>query len=394
VVTRRRLLQAVAAAALTPVLGGCDSSKRRKAAAQGPPTAPGRTPSDALSMTVVNQTGRFDNRSIWMYVVGTDLASGVQGYVRGDGLFKRCSAADNGPDGDADFAIPLAASGETVMRLPRMSGRVYFALGSKLRFRVVDGSRLQYPSPWTPGDANVSVLHDCIEFTHSPAGMFCNTTMVDMFSVPMALTLQGARTQSTGALVAGGRRRIFEQISALAAYRKLVVGDMRVVAPSHGLDAGLFPAGYFDPMIDRVWRRYEAADLRVRTDKGVFTGRVRDHRLVFDGGVRPIARPSTRDALFCDGALTAPNDGVTGPVAAVLGAGFNRSVLAVDAAQPVLDAAKFYREPVANHYAAVIHDNAADGRAYGFAFDDVGGHASYIEDPAPQSLTVKLTAFD
>ncbi|MEU8351865.1 dihydroxy-acid dehydratase, partial [Streptomyces sp. NPDC048845] len=31
-----------------------------------------------------------------------------------------------------------------------------------------------------------------------------------------------------------------------------------------------------------------------------------------------------RDVLFCDGNLAAPNDGTTGPVAAILGAGFNR----------------------------------------------------------------------
>lgn len=36
---------------------------------------------------------------------------------------------------------------------------------------------------------------------------------------------------------------------------------------------------------------------------------------------------------------------------------------------------------------------SADGRAYGFAFDDVAGFASYIEDGAPSGFTLTLDAF-
>jgi hypothetical protein len=274
-----------------------------------------------------------------------------------------------------------------------MSGRVYFSLGSTLKFRVLPGGKLQYPAPWTNHDPSAAVLHDCMEFTHSVDGMFCNTTMVDMFSVPMSISLTGSKTRTTGALTKGGRRQIFDRIAAQPGYEKLVVGDIRVLAPSHGLDAGRFASDYFESAIEQVWRTYAAKDLRVTTDKGVFVGRVRGDRLTFDRGVRPIARPSTRDVLFCDGALAAPNDGLTGPVAAVLGAGFNRSVLE-EASQPQQDAATFYRARPSNQYARAMHEAAADGKAYGFAFDDVGGQAAYVADPAPSGLTVRLTAFD
>lgn len=392
--TRRTLLRALGGAALTPALGGCRSVNSPQAAAQrsssaSPAVRPGRLP-----MSVLNETGRFANRSVWMYVVGSDLETGAQGYVGPDGVLTPCSTADNGPDGFADFAMPLAATGATRVELPYMSGRVYFSLGEKLKFRVLPGSKLQYPAPWSTSDPSVSVLHDCMEFTHNVDGMFCNTTMVDMFSVPMSISLAGALTQTTGTLTDGGRRRIFERVAAQPGYERLVVGDIRVLAPSHGLDAGLFADDYFEPAIEQVWRRYARTELRVTTARGVFAGKVRGDTLTFDKGVRPIARPSTRDVLFCDGALAAPNDGVTGPVAAVLGAGFNRSVLQGEAQQPVLDEPKFYRGAVTNHYARAMHESSIDRKAYGFAFDDVGGKASYVEDRAPLSLTVRLTAFD
>ncbi|GAA2929786.1 hypothetical protein GCM10011428_53830 [Streptomyces violaceus] len=51
--------------------------------------------------------------------------------------------------------------------------------------------------------------------------------------------------------------------------------------------------------------------------------------------------------LFRDAALAANDDGTTGPVAAVLGAGFNRSTLVSSAAQPTSDTASF--SPVHGH---------------------------------------------
>jgi hypothetical protein len=83
------------------------------------------------------------------------------------------------------------------------------------------------------------VLHDFVEFTLDGAGMHCNTTMVDMFSIPLELRLDGQSSQTTGTLAAGGRNNIFNGVAAVADFRPLVVGDLRVIAPAHGIDAGL-----------------------------------------------------------------------------------------------------------------------------------------------------------
>jgi hypothetical protein len=279
-----------------------------------------------------------------------------------------------------------------------MSGRIYTALGSKLKFKAVrDGNgnpALAYPAGWVSSDPNDAVLHDCAEFTYNPDGMFCNTTMVDMFSVPLSIHLTGDADQTTGTLRTGGRAQIFDALRGAGPFGPLVVGDRRVIAPGHGLDAGLFPADFFDGYIDRVWSTYASRDLRVTTNAGTFTGRVSGDRLSFRGPADiSFARPSTRDVLFCHGALAAPNDGITGPVAAILGAAFNRTTLAAHADQPAGDPAGFYRDDPVHRYAKAMHEATVDGKAYGFAFDDVGGRASYIQDGAPTSVTLTLTRF-
>ncbi|MGH3761501.1 beta-1,3-glucanase family protein [Actinophytocola sp.] len=344
----------------------------------------------AMSLTLANESGRGP---VWTYVVGTDLATGQQCRLSADGRLVAVSEADNGPDGYTDYAIPVEGGGTTLSLPQGMSGRVYVAIGDRLKIRCNPGNTLAYPAGWVDSDPNYPVLHDCAEFTYDGAGMHCNTTMVDMLSVPLAITLSGAAQQTTGRLRDGGRAAVFSAMSGQAGYGGLVLEDLRVIAPGHGLDAGRFAADYFAAHVDQVWEHYRSNTMTVTAGANAFTGQVSGDRFVFSGGVRAFAKPSTRDVLFCDGALSAPNDGVTGPVAAALGAGFNRGVLTDTTEQPLADAGQYYRDDVTNHYSRIMHENTVDGDAYGFAFDDVCEHASYIEDPAPTSMTVTITPF-
>ncbi|MEV8592723.1 glycoside hydrolase family 64 protein [Streptomyces sp. NPDC052012] len=395
---RRKLLFALggaaaavpAAAVLAPhALAG--SSPDPSAKDQAAPKAAG-----SLPLTIVNNSGSFDNGSVHLYIVGNQ--DGRQVRVTPDGTLAPIALSDNGPDGFTDYAIGLAGSGETRLSLPFMSGRIYVSLGAKLKFKAVaDGNgnaALQYPAGWVTSDPNYGVLHDCAEFTYNASGMFCNTTMVDMFSVPLSIRLTGAKDQTTGTVREGGRAAAFEAVKQVEAFSRLVVDDTRIIAPGHGLDAGLFAKDYLAPYIDEVWSTYTGRDLTITTNAGTFTGRVRGERLTFDGPAQvSFGKPSTRDVLFCDGALAAPNDGTTGPVAAVLGAGFNRSTLLSHPAQPTTDPADFYRTELTNHYSKAMHTATEDGKAYGFAFDDVADFASYIQDTAPTGLRLTLTSF-
>ncbi|MEU9126016.1 beta-1,3-glucanase family protein [Streptomyces sp. NPDC048506] len=413
-ITRRALLGGLAAGAATvSTVSGLALAGRAIGAPGAPAGAPARTAARAgrsaagMPLHVVNDSGAYANSSVWLYIVGNDGTQQV--HVTPDGELKPVAQADNGPDGYTDYAIPLAASGTTTLQLPRMSGRIYTALGSKLKFKAVqDGNgraALAYPAGWVAGDPNYDVLHDCAEFTYNAGGMYCNTTMVDMFSVPLALTLSGAKQQTTGTLKDGARAKIFSDVKAAEGFDRLVVGDKRVIAPGHGLDSGLFAGDYLAPAIDEAWSAYAAEDLTVTTDAGTFIGRVGGGRLTFTGprgrrgragaaaGTVSFDKPATRDVLFCDGTLAAPNDGTRGPIAAVLGAALNRSTLTTQAHQPTTDPATFYQQRLTNHYAKAMHAATQDGKAYGFAFDDIAGFASYIEDGAPKEVTLTLTPF-
>ncbi|MGW5177416.1 glycoside hydrolase family 64 protein [Streptomyces sp. NPDC004082] len=392
-ITRRRMFASLAAAA---VAGPGLALVAPRALGAAVPDGSGTAAAGALPLTIVNSTGEYANSSVYVYIVGNQ--DGRQVRVTPNGTLAPVALSDNGADGYTDYAIPLAAGGETTLSLPYMSGRVYVALGSKLRFKAVtDGAgnaALQYPAGWVASDPNYDVLHDCAEFTYNSAGMFCNTTMVDMFSVPMAIRLTGAADQTTGWLVAGGRDKVFSAVRAVDAFAPLVVGDRRVIAPGHGLDAGLFAKDYLASYIDEAWSTYASRDLSVTTNAGTFIGRVSGGTLSFTGPASvSFAKPSTRDVLFCDGALAAPNDGRTGPVAAVLGAAFNRTTLVSTADQPTTDPASFYRTAVTNHYAKAVHAATADGKAYGFAFDDVADFASYVQHTAPTGIRLSLTPF-
>ncbi|MBL1094599.1 MULTISPECIES: beta-1,3-glucanase family protein [Streptomyces] len=394
-ITRRTLLGGLAAGAAT-ASGLTLAGRALGSPLEARTTAGQKRAAGAVPLRILNNSGAYRNSSVWVYIVGNDGAQQV--WVGPDGVLKPVALGDNGPDGYTDYAIPLAASGTTTVQLPQMSGRIYVALGSKLKFKAVkDGNgkpALAYPAGWVSGDPNYDVLHDCAEFTHNSSGLYCNTTMVDMFSVPLAIKLSGAKEQTTGTLKDGARDRIFADVKAAEGFDRLVIGDKRVIAPGHGLGSGLFAKDYLAPAIDEAWSAYASKDLTVTTNAGSFTGRVSGGKLVFQGpGTVSFDKPSTRDVLFCDGTLAAPNDGTLGPVAAVLGAALNRSTLVSQAHQPTTDPAAFYRQRLTNHYAKAMHAATQDGRAYGFAFDDVAGFASYIEDSAPKEITLTLTPF-
>ncbi|MFF1460531.1 beta-1,3-glucanase family protein [Streptomyces sp. NPDC058330] len=394
-VSRRRLLTSLAGAAVAVPAAALIAPHALATIGSGGGTE--TSAAGTLPLTVVNDSGSFANSSVYLYVVGNQ--DGRQVRLTPEGTLAPVSLSDNGADGYADYSLALSGSGETTLSLPYMSGRIYVALGDKLKFKAVaDGNgdaALQYPAGWVTSDPSYDVLHDCAEFTYNEAGMFCNTTMVDMFSVPLSIALTGADEQTTGTLRAGGRDRAFAALREIPEFAPLVVDDRRIIAPGHGLDAGVFAKDYFDPYIDEVWSTYTGRDLTVTTDAGAFTGRVRGDRFVFDGPASvSFARPTTRDVLFCDGNLAAPNDGTTGPVAAVLGAGFNRSTLISEPAQPSTAPDAFYRaSPVTNHYAQAVHAVTQDGKAYGFAFDDVADFASYIQDTAPTGVRLTLSPF-
>jgi hypothetical protein len=155
---------------------------------------------------------------------------------------------------------------------------------------------------------------------------------------------------------------------------------------------------YLDPYIAEAWAAYRSKPLKVvpfadRPDVA-FTGRTSGDVLNFTDAsgarVASFTRPSTANVWGCDGALDAPNDKVVGPVARTLCAALHRSTLGRLDVQPSGTAEDFYQGPLTNHYSRVIHESMTDGRAYGFAFDDVQHQESLVHHTDPRRASVVL----
>lgn len=390
----RRLLVAI----LTIALGASGLAAAPAAVAALP---------DRVPMTITNTTGRTD--PVYLYVLGTDLASGRLGWVDQGGTFHAWPAGSNPPTPAPDASIPGPALGaSTTVHVPRgFSGRVYFSFGARLPFALTTGGLVQ-PAPWVADDPSHDVLFDWSELTYDDSGLWFNSSQVDMFAVPheVSATGQDGTTRSAGALVPGGRDQVIETMRSNPAWARTVVTRsdgtvLRVLAPGKAAGAGLLDAGYLDGYIAWAWQQYASRPLTVTPfldNPGIrFTGRTSGDVMRFTNTsgavVASFTRPSSADVWGCDGRLFAPNDAVVGPIARTLCAGLHRGTLGTLDTQPTSDTSAFYRTSPINLYAKAVHAAMADGRAYAFPFDDVGGFESLVHVADPRTASIRLGAF-
>ncbi len=394
--TRRKLsaiLAALAAAAATVVSGGA-----APAAASGPALLP---------LSITNNTGRAD--AVYLYVLGVNLNTGRLGYVNAGGTFTQWSGGSNPPAPAPDVSIAGPGNGgSTTIQIPRfISGRVYFSLGRRLNFFLTPDGLVQ-PAPWAGGDSNRDILFDWSEFTYNDAGLWLNSSQVDMFAVPhtVSVTTGSGAVNSTGTLVANGRDSVINGIKAQpgwggSVYTRSDGTVLRVLAPGKAADAGQLSTTYLDPYINSAWNAYSGKTLTVvpfaDQPNTKYFGRTSGNTMNFTNGagqqVASFQKPSSANVWGCDGALGAPNDQVVGPISRTLCAALNRGTLGTIDTQPSLNAGDFYRNNPTNQYAKLIHANMADGKAYAFAFDDVGNFESLVNDGSPRSAGITLNPF-
>src|SRR4051812_20864786 len=144
-------------------------------------------------------TGRGE--AVYLNGMDTIVNTNRLGYVNQGGTFTPWPAGSLPPSPAPDVAIGGPGNGgATTVNFPRgFSGRVYFSLGEKLKFFLTPDGLVQ-PAPWASGDANYNILFDWSEFTYNDAGLWLNSSQVDMFAVPHAVTVTGASgaTKKTG----------------------------------------------------------------------------------------------------------------------------------------------------------------------------------------------------
>jgi hypothetical protein len=198
---------------------------------------------------------------------------------------------------------------------------------------------------------------DFIEFTVGTSSINVDTTRVDRFGLKLALLLHGhdGSNQEVGdsyATFTESRAATFQRFENFvpAEFKELATDDAPYGIPSPGNDpafqAGGAHANYFTS--------YAAAE-----------GDTAD---------------STAQIFGCGGTLSANP---------VLCAGLNRHVAQLPAAQQS-NPANFYQAAPANYYAEFWHQNAINGLAYGFPYDDDAGQSSDISVASPQYMVVAV----
>lgn len=361
-----------------------------------------------LPLTITNASGQ-PNSSIYVYVIGLNAPlddGGVWAHLKADGSFKPIALSDNGPDGYTDYALELKPTGTTTFHIPPIwSGQVYFAFSQKLKIQVNSNSSQPgglgwtAPSGWTPTDPNYNTIYADVEFTYQggggAGGMNCDTTYVDMFSVPLTIELVGSLGTQTAGGVTASRSDIFAAFTnAGAPLSTLVVGsDVRILNPMHAIGVTGFPSNYLDSAISAAWTQYQTQTLTVTVSGESYSGTVdaSTNDMSFQGVSGSIAQPTTLQTLSCNGPFV-PADSTLAAIAAAVAAALNRGTLAT-ATQPVCNASQFY-QGTSNGYAQLMHQYSTDGQCYAFPYDDVCNlYSSDLADPEPTQWNVTVNAF-
>lgn len=396
---RRKSTAALFAALLTAVGLSVLGTTSPRAEAAVPATIP---------LTITNNSGRSE--PVYLYDLGTELSTGRQGWADANGTFHPWPAGGNPPTPAPDASIAGPANGRSVtIRIPKLSGRVYFSYGQKLVFKLTTGGLVQ-PAVQNPSDPNRNILFNWSEYTLNDAGLWINSTQVDMFSAPYAVGVKRSdgTTSSTGRLKPGGYNGFFNALRGRSGgWANLIQTRsdgtvLRALAPGHGIETGALPRTVMDDYVNRVWQKYSTSTLTVTPfgdQPGTkYSGRISGNVMNFTNAsgavVTSFQKPDADSVFGCYRLLDAPNDLVRGPISRTLCAGFNRSTLLANPNQPDTSAAGFYQDAVTNHYAREIHARMADGKAYAFAFDDVGHHESLVNDGNPQQAYITLDPFD
>jgi Beta-1,3-glucanase len=416
-VSRRTMLAGSAAAVAAPLLGlGAGELRRSVRGTSGQEVArlsAVATPA-TVSFSIQNSTG---SDAAYAFVTGQAIGNGnALMLLQADGRTPYYPASPSAPGSPlaVDCAIPLNPSGgaPVTITVPQLAGaRLWFSIGTPITFLLNPGPGLVEPSVTNPSDPNIDIQWDFAEFTYNPAQLFANISMVDFACIPIGLTLTDTSggTQAVGGLPAGGLDAVCAGLTAQQAadgnpWTDLIVksngANLRALSPQNGIvyNSSLL-AGYYDEYVSQVWDRYASTPLTIDTQAsyGTVTGQVTNGQLNFPG-VGSFARPTTADILSCS---TGPfsTAGASGEVLAViprLAAAFNRSTLLIDPSQPDGEnPARYYANPITNHYARIVHATEAGGLGYAFPYDDVtpnGGvnQAGPVSSGSPALLSVTV----
>jgi hypothetical protein len=214
---------------------------------------------------------------------------------------------------------------------------------------------------------NANQYYDFLEYTIGPAQFNGNTTRVDAFGIKLAMRLHcadgfDATVGENAATFAEDRTATFQRFVDAVPTEFKPLAEMqapyRIVSPgAGGFHAGGQYATYYNSYVDDIW----STNGLTIPKPGPNASNLAAYPDLSAAIYRHTAGPGTFSA---DGKL------------------LNQSMWA--------SSSTFYQQAPANYYAKFWHDNALDGKAYGFAYDDVGGYSSYISHQNPQYMLVAI----
>lgn len=306
-----------------------------------------------LTTQFVNNSGYPDNQ-VFVLVLARN-AGGVQCYLDASGNMIPL------PGGSNVSAFSMSLASFTALQFPptMTAGRLWISYGTPMNMATFAGGGIAQPNLGNPGDPNINIKFDFMEFTVGGGQIFCNTSQVDLFGIPytMALYDDGPVLNSTRGIpicyddVVSQYTAFMNSIPGANVFNSLV-GPIRIVAPGHGSFAAGQPNGnYFDAYIAANWGPYAGL-----------------------GGP-----PSTQDVFGASGVLA------TQPV---IDSSFNRHVINTG---NVNNPAAYYQAGPANYYAAFWHQVNLAGMAYGFPYDDSNNQSSLQVSTHPRALVITLS---
>jgi hypothetical protein len=392
------------------------------------------------TFNIVNGSGgKYSDDQVYWLIIGKDWATGQ--YVRADqsGKLVPVSEADNtipvpGRDkGYANYTVSLAQA-KSVTIPPIESARIYMSVGKPVLLQVnrdING-RTAYAGPDLENstDPNLNTTFDFGEFNINRArpvsnnpGIYVNTSRVDIFGFPLKLRVTGldGYDATVGETLTETRDELFARFildtpPEFAGLAKAPYAPYRIMAPAHGtFNDGLNVttgaqdkprgenAAYLDAYITDIWNKYRNENLVLKVGNWpLFTGRVGlDDVFTFSDGLdtyKIYGKPTTTEVMLGNGVLddatgTSPNTPKHDKqlqLQAQICAALNRHV-AEQPSERWYNADYFYPAgKPANFFTKFWHEHSYNGLAYGFSYDDVGGHSPSIYAPSPVSVTYTI----
>jgi glycosyl hydrolase family 64 (putative beta-1,3-glucanase) len=289
----------------------------------------------------------------------TGPSSAVTRLSRGSGAPPRSFWGDTKKIPPAQNVLEVAIRNRTNGRFP--NSKVYWSFGGQeksiaqqpyIDMPVNSAGRMYFYL----GSPN-SQYYDFIEFTVGTDSINVDTTRVDRFGLKLALLLHGddGSNQEVGedyATFRESRAATFRRFRKAmpAAFKGLATVDAPYGIPSPGNDPAFQPGGTHA----NYFTKYAAKE-----------GDTTD---------------TTAQIFGCGGTLASNPQ---------LCAGINRHVAQLPLAEQS-NPKKFYRAGPANYYAEFWHENAINGLAYGFPYDDYAGQSSDISVTNPKYMVVAV----